>query len=191
MLVRQAVAEAHPSDLEFFFFRGGFPFHVSHRMLDALVPVLDRFAMRDRERLAELAVVAGFAGWVQEHLSDVVLAEESKHFWITAEDVVATLTAAAEAVPKGVVEVLKTPGFFRLKDPRSSLIDVVDTMEVVKTWLGPSPNGNQLTIAAMLIASSGTSRDIGWCQDVEPADEPARAAWRNALFILRRRRWES
>jgi hypothetical protein len=187
-LVRQAVAEAHPDDLQFFFFRGGFPFHVSQRMLDALAPVLDCFPVRERERLAKLAVRAGFAGWVQEHLLDVVLAEKSKHFWVTAEDIIETLTAAAVVVPKGVMEVIKTPGFFRLEDRGSS---VINSMEVVKTWLGSSPSGNQLTIAAMLIAASGTSSDIGWWQDMEPEDEPARTAWRNALCILRRRRWQS
>lgn len=187
-LVRQAVAEAHPDDLQHFFFGGEFPFQVSQRMLDALVPVLDRFPTRERERLAELAVGAGFAAWVQEHLLDVVLAEKSKRFWITPEDIVKTLTAAAEVVPEGVMEAIKTPGFFRLEDRGSSVIDM---MQVVKTWLGSSPNGNQLTIAAMLMAASGTSRDIDWWQDVKPEDEPARSAWRNAMYILRRRRWKS
>ncbi len=187
-LVQEAVAEAHPDDLQSFFFQDGFPFPASQRMLDALVPVLDRFPASERERLAELAVRAGFARWVREHLTDVVLAGKSKHFWITSEDVVATLTAAAEAVPKGVRAVIKTPGFFRLEDRSSS---VMDMMEVVRKWLGSSPNGNQLTIAAMLIATSGTSRDISWWQDVEPEDEPAHTAWRKALYILRRRRWQS
>ena len=188
-LVRQAVAEAHPDDLQHFFFGAEFPFQVSQRMLDALVPVLDRFPTRERERLAELAVGAGFAAWVQEHLLDAILAEKSKRFWITAEDVGSVLTAAAKVVPEGELAVFQTPGFLRLEERANSMIDV---MQVVREWLGSSPNGNQLTIAAMLLAASGSSRDIDWWQEMKPPrDAPEYTPWSNALYILRRRRWQS
>jgi len=66
-LVQTAVKQAKPEDLEYFFSRGEFPFFVSHRMLDSLVPVLDRFRAEEKEHLAKLAARNGLSDWIQDH----------------------------------------------------------------------------------------------------------------------------
>ena len=109
---------------------------------------------------------------------------------MTADDVISILTEAAKAVPEGAQYVLKNTEIFRLelrlKDKGGLSIDVI---EILKTWLGSSPDGNRLTIAAMLVAAFGTINDISWWQIMEPEGEPAYMAWSNALYILKRRRW--
>jgi hypothetical protein len=186
-LVHKAIAQADPDDLQHFFFGNSFPFPVSQRMLDTLVPILDHFPQHEREWLAKLAAVSGFAKWAREYLPDVISAKGSIYFGPTAGEIVTTLTAAAEAVPEGVRAVLRITGFHRLEQG-SSFVDVVGTL---RTWLGPSPDGNQLIIAAMVMAASGTSHDIDWWRDLEPESEPAHIAWSNALYILKRRRWQN
>lgn len=189
-LVQEAVAQANPDDLEFFFSWSGFPFPVSHRMLDTLVPVLGCFPVDEQKRLAELAVRGGFTEWVQDHLLDVAL---GSHFWMTEEDVISILAAAAEMVPKGLDAVLRNTEVFslkfRLEDGRGGL--ATNITEILQTWLGSAPDDNRLTIAAILLGDFGTSNDISWWQSMEPAGESIYTAWSNALYILKRRRWHS
>lgn len=189
-LVQDAVVNARSDELEYFFSAGGFPLEVSQRMLDTLVPILNIFPTDQLEHLAELAVRAQFIGWTEQYLSDVLQKKRCKHFWLMDEDIVETLWAASNAVPDGIQAMRRIPDFFRLEDKATSGCDIV---EVARRWLGASPTSSQLTVVATILAFSGDGDDLKWWQGLEPSkeDSSAHGHWENALYILKRRRWQS
>lgn len=188
-LVREAMSTAPPEDLEYFFDRSEvFPFPVSPRMLNSLVPAIDRLNKRERERLAWLAAAAGYVQWVEEHLPDMVAAETSRHFVTTGEDIVAALDSACAAIPDGPRAVYDS-GIFRAIHAPGPMIDPIET---TRRWLESSSDSNRLIVAAMILMALGSGLDIGWWQGVEPLkNDSAHTPWGNALYFLMRRRWQS
>jgi hypothetical protein len=193
-LVQQAMIQATPDDLiPFFYPSNSFNHPISQRMLDALVPVLEHLSLDMRKQLAERAAQGGHGEWVQEHLSDMATTEQVRYFFPTTEDVIAALTATVKVItdcvmpPQNTEEYRYFPWLLRLNSKGSSGIDLP---QILRTWLGSSPDQNQVIVAAMLLETSGTSRDISWWQNMEPEDEPARTAWSNILYLLKRRRWQ-
>lgn len=188
--VQEAIAGAEPVDLQFFFYESEFPFPVSRRMLDGLVPVLECLPVRGQKRLIDLAIRGGLADWVQDHLLDAAV---GSHYWLTIEDVMDILTAATNAVPEGPRKVRDTPDFSRLLFVLGDnyVGSATDIVEILQIWLGSSPEGNQLIVAAMLLVAFGTSDHIDWWQSMKPDEESAYEAWSRALYTLKRRQWHS
>jgi hypothetical protein len=193
-LVQKAMIQAKLDDLiPFFYPSNSFAHPISQRMLDALVPALEHLPLGMREQLAERAAQGGHGEWVQEHLPDLATTGQVRYFFPTTEDVIAALTANVKVITDGVMPPQNTEEYgyvqwlLRLNRIGSSGIDLP---QILQTWLGSSPDQNQVIVAAMLLETSGTSRDLSWWQNIEPKDEPARTAWSNILYFLKRRRWQ-
>jgi hypothetical protein len=188
VFVRECVGRATHEDLEHFFLfeRGGAA--KTREMLDALVPVLDRFPEQERSWLAMLAADSGLSDWAQEHSLKVNLYKGELRYWLTEETAVETLNAAAANVPGGVNAVERTEKFYELKEERRVSFNV---RSLLKTWLGTSPESNHIIVAAMLLVNIGRGEDAAWWNKLELAEnDPAYEAWANTLYLLRRRRWQ-
>lgn len=189
--LRQAVRRSSHDDLRHFFTITSYP--VTQQMLKAVEPVLNYFSERQKKNLARLAANSGFARWAEEHSLGVSSESEGRkeevRYWLSKEKAIETLNEAAGKVADGVREVRRINRFYRLEDNERTSFDVT---AVLREWLGATPNGNQITVAAMLLSRIGKGTDSDWWLQFEPEQaDTAHEAWSNALYILRRRRWQS
>jgi hypothetical protein len=188
--VQQVLTQASNEDLREFFLGLNMNLRrVSLRMLNILEISLPRFSDWQKSKLATVAADAGFAKWAQDHsLKRKAFKNEEVQYWLTEKSAIETLNACAAAVPEGDWEVRRADYFSHLKDKRRVSFDF---KELLKRWLGCSPNAKQISVAAMLMDDIGTSEDVAWWRKLEPpSNEPAHQIWSNMFYILRIRRWQ-
>lgn len=189
----EAIPQASAEDLRCAFrLSNGNSYPVSQRMLDAIEPVLRFLPEREQSYLASLVVNAGRADWAESQgLKRVTRGFKNGKLrnWINEEDALVSLNAAARAVPQGVRRVKRTVNFYHIKSQSNKI--AFNTRKLLRRWLGAAPSPESLIVGAMLIASFGTGEDVEWWAELEPDEgggsyEP----WLNALYILRRLRWQ-
>jgi hypothetical protein len=186
--VQEVLRSADSENLKGFFTLMGFPFPVSRRMLDSLIPVLDRFPESQKLRLADSAVRAGFIQWTRRYLFEEVSKVER---WLTEKRTLEILEEAANLVPEGAETVSREGRISYLKsaiEHRSSTT-VPDIKALLRRWLGSEPSPNQITIATILMVDFGDADDVTWWQKLKPFVKEARAVWFNTLWILKRSKW--
>ncbi len=187
LLVQHALTHVDAPTVRYFFMNTtSLPFPVSEDMLDALVPVLDRFGLNERRDLIHLAVKSGLTAWVRAYLPDMLMPGSWWYYLLTEAGIRAALDEAAAALPEGTFAVVRTPAFSILTTDEMTTGDVMD---VLRAWLGPTPYTQRWVLAAMVTEERGTGDDIDWWRVIEPTDEGLREDWRCVLYTLERRRW--
>lgn len=183
------------SHIKYFFSRFGNGRPINQRMMNALLPVLDCFSQESLKSLAELALRNGFWKWAVENLGDVLKSVEWRAFkWVYVENIIATLAEAAEYVDDGLDSVHKKSDLFSFEHSfrdRDKYGYVASPVDAVKIWLKDSPVSANLIISSRIMSEFGTNDDIDWWLTQKPSDEKAFTIWSNALYHLRRRRWQS
>jgi hypothetical protein len=187
-----ARAEAH---LEHFFFSFGSDHPVHQRMLDSLLPVLDCFPKDGLRFLAMLTLRNGFGKWAIKNLDGTLKSTDWGSFkWVYIDNVITTLSEAAQYLPDGWDAVNKKSGLRALEfsyEDRDKYGYVANPVDAVKIWLKDSPSSDNLVIAARIMSRFGSSNDIEWWLTQKPSGEKPFTIWNNALYHLRRRRWQS
>ncbi len=129
----------------FFSYTDSDPYPVSQVMLDAIEPLLDRFSVKEKGRLARLAVDSGFASWAKEHSLQLVgMKGELIPLWLTEAEAVEALNQAVAAVPNGETAVWETNLFYNLEDRRRLTFDLPSLLQ---KWVGSQPPLPKLTVA--------------------------------------------
>jgi hypothetical protein len=196
-LVAKAVKQVKQEEmdkLEHFFSMHSMPppSAITQKMLDALVPILNCFPNDSLKWLAEIALRSGFEKWVIENLDVVLKNVKWRTFeWVYAENIIATLSDAAQYVDQGFDIVAKNSSLYGLefsyRDKHEYMANPVDA---VKIWLKDSANSNNFMISARIISKFGSASDIDWWLSQKPDDEKLVSVWECALYHLKRRRWQ-
>ncbi|HEY9628288.1 MAG TPA: hypothetical protein V6C84_13390 [Coleofasciculaceae cyanobacterium] len=176
--------QSSPKDWYLFFFPNeSFHDQISQRMLNALIPVLQKYP-DIQECIAERAADAGFGEWVNEHLPDVATRERIRYSLPTNEDISSALAVALEKESNDEKPIQLAPELqpvrtaFRQRDRLESVINLQD---ILKTWINSVENEKKLVFIAKLLAAWGSSRDIDWWQELQPTDPFSHTAWANTL----------
>jgi len=191
-LVQEGIRQSSSDELRHFFLRS----HsgpITSAMLKTLEPVLTKFTSDDLKVLGWGLVRQKKIDWLQKHLPNIIADTNSRTFaWLTHEDIISTLDEASELVSLG----------WKTVDRESSLRSleisiehgneyVADIVKSVRIWLNKGVATNKLIISARVISKFGNSEDIPWWIKQEPADSLAKRYWEDALFHLKRRRWQA
>lgn len=205
--LKEVIPQADGRDLNYMFsLTSGNAYPLSQRMLDAVAPLLHFFSEEDLRSLTDVVINAGRADWAEanglervthidfrtspqqeETAGGIKLTGEWKH-WLNEDDAIDILNAAAQAVPGGARQVERTEDFYEIESPGKKLC--FDLRELLRRWLGSSPEPNRLVVASMLLAGIGTGDDVEWWKSLEPdTSSHAHEPWSNAMYSLRRRRW--
>ncbi|WP_162909811.1 AAA family ATPase [Aggregatilinea lenta] len=180
------------------FFHGitGYPYPVSLTMLDALVPVLDRFTAPELTELAVLALRNGHEEWARANLMQTILANKNRTSWSTKEDLKQALDLLLSKIPEGSKAIYETHEFYKLARKRkaddSDRLDFGDNaVDAIREWLGEKPSDNQVIVASMLLVEIESEQSLQWWETIIPTSREARDAWSRARFSLRRAKWQS
>lgn len=192
--VQEALLQAG-DELPKHFFHGssGFPYPVSRQMLDYMLPILDRFSEREQKELARLAIRSGFVDWVKRNMPNLSTEVKRGLFHPSAEELSETLTVAESLVSDGFDALWRNREHSLFRILRVSDFDAseVAVVETVKEWVMMFPTENRIIVSAMIVADQGTSADLTWWECLSPQSDEADVACRNALYILKRRRWHA
>jgi hypothetical protein len=188
--VRQVLSTAENKDLERFA-SGGNSYPVSKRMLAAIVPVFDRFSERTYFWLVTTFLNAGLAPSLESYGLDRKVRSFKRRLrcWLNQEDARKVFAAASRAVPHGPDKVERSPGFHEI-ERGSKNIGFAPGKEL-RDWITEYPEANNLVVAGMLLARMGLGVDASWWAQLEPSsDSVAHETWKDAMYVLRRRRWQ-
>ena len=195
--VAKAVKQVKPEEankLEHFFSMHSMPppSPITQKMLDALVPILNCFPADSLKWLADIALRSGFGKWAIENLEKVLKDVKWRVFeWVYTENIIATLSDAAQHVNEGFDIVAKKSNLYGLEfsyqDKHEYMANPVDA---IKIWLKNSFNASNFIISARIISKFGSASDIDWWLSQKPNDEKLITVWEHALYHLKRRRWQ-
>lgn len=190
-LVREAVSEAGVLDLQMLFHFDLYPSGIlTKKMLEAIKPVLSRCEQNDLVHLVEKAISDGLSSWVLDHLPGVVTGEGHEPYWLTEPDIRASLDELARRVPQGFSEVRRTSKFYDVADSRNHRALLIDSMTVLRAWLGELPADDKITVAALVVSERGIPDDFSWWSRLQPGNA-GRSHWENASRLLKIRRWRN
>ena len=192
-LAVKAIKQANKDDLKHFFSPLSTPTPLTQKMLDAITPVLDFFPEDSLRWLADLALRNGFEKWATENLETVLRNTKWRSFeWVYIENIIATLSDAAQYVDKGFNIVAKNSSLYGLEiSCREKHEYMANPVDAVKIWLKDSFNSNNFIISARIISKFGSADDIGWWLSQKPNVESLIVVWEHALYHLKRRRWQT
>lgn len=187
-LVQEAMVQSDLGAWYLFLFPNeSFHHQISQRMLNALIPVLQKYP-DIQECIAERAADAGFGEWVNEYLLDVATGERIRYSLPTNEDISSALAVALEKESNDEKPIQLAPELqpvhtaFRQRDRLESIINLQSTL---KAWVSPIENEKQLVLIAKLLAAWGDGRDIVWWQEVQPTEPFSHTVWSNTLQVLK------
>ncbi len=191
-LAIKAIRQADKDDLKHFFSPLSTPTPLTHKMLDAITPVLDRFPEDSLKWLADLALSNGFEKWAIENLEAVLRNTEWRKFdWVFVENIITTLAEAAQYVDKGFDVVAKNSSLYGLeisyREKREYMANPVDA---AKLLLKDTVNSNNFMISARIISKFGSVNDVDWWLSQKPIDGSLIVVWEHTLYHLKRRRWQ-
>lgn len=196
--VAKAVKQVKPEEadkLEHFFSMHSMPppSPITQKMLDALVPVLNCFPSDSLKWLADIALRSGFGKWAIDNLEKVLKDVKWRAFeWVFIENIIATLSEAAQNVDKGFDVVVKNSNLYALEYSfRDKYEYMANPVDAVNIWLKDSFNANNFTISARIISKFGSANDIDWWLSQKPNDEKLISVWELTLYHLKRRRWQN
>ena len=172
--VARVIGTCDAGALRMFFYRHGWPYPVSRRMLHALTPVLNRFSPSELgSSLGHLALLSGHRDWVRQHIIPHRHNDRDPNFGRDRCRIAAWMGRQPAQVDRLVRE-------------RETLFDSI--VEVLRNWLSAVPVSEQMLVAANLVEEVGTGADLEWWTAVPIPSESAREVER-VTWLLRRRRW--
>ena len=193
-LVQEAMIRSETSDWYLYFFpHESFKDNISLRMLNTLLPILDKHPNL-RQRIAKIAAENGFGDWMYEHFPDLVVDTEIRYYFPTKEDVIDTLINMIENVSEYDVLSPYNNELYHIRSAfyqRANSNSFLDIQSILQDWIGCNVDINRLKLTAKILAIWGDSEDIDWWEKLEPIDQSVYTIWQDTLNILKRRRWHS